>query len=290
MLARRIAVKMNRIDPPRKKSCCLCRVDLDKCKGKTRHKRLFGESCTQEKQKLEECIRENFSGAKNFDKDSVICYECLQKLGKMIKYEKEIQDLEKEIVKFLNKQGMNQKRLCTPQAFSRAKKHKAAAHNSTSSSTSTINDVFTVDGMFTVMVVCTIYDIFTVTGTSTITSAPDDSTTVDVASVFTTTDASICNDTFTVTDTLTLDHVSTVTHTSTTYKANTVDDTYTVTGTSTFDDSSTVDDTSVGNNSDNAAPTVSSPSVSVRHTHAHTQAHNYIPICMNFVSICQFCR
>ena len=40
----------------------------------------FGESCTQEKQKLEEHMRENFSGVKNFNKDSGICYECLQKM------------------------------------------------------------------------------------------------------------------------------------------------------------------------------------------------------------------
>ena len=98
-------------------------------------------------------MRENFSGVKNFDKDSVICYECMQKLGKMIKYEKEIQDLKKEIVYFLNKQGMSQKRLCTLQAFSSAKKHKADVYTSTLSSTSAINDDSTVDGMFTVMVV-----------------------------------------------------------------------------------------------------------------------------------------
>ena len=144
------------MDSSRNKTFCLCHVDSDKCKGKHRNKKLFGESCINEKQKLEECIKEKFNVVWNFDKDSIICYECLQKLGKMIKYDEEIQDLKKEIFDALNKLGTNQKRLYASQTFSRAKKHKPAVHASIFSSTSTVNDAFTVDGMFTIMVVYTL--------------------------------------------------------------------------------------------------------------------------------------
>ena len=74
----------------------------------------FQGKCTQEKQKLEECARKSFSSVKDFDKDSIIHYECLQKLVKIIK-EKETQDI--DIFDFLNKLGMGQKQLCTPKSF-----------------------------------------------------------------------------------------------------------------------------------------------------------------------------
>ena len=92
----------------RTKSCCLCLSDLTRCKGKTRQKKLFGENCTLQRQRLEECVREDFcTDAKKFDKDSIICYECLLKLGNLMKYEKEIQRLKKDIFDLLSKLGID---------------------------------------------------------------------------------------------------------------------------------------------------------------------------------------
>lgn len=81
-------------------------------------------------------MRERFSSdVKKFDKDSIICYECLQKLGKLIKYEKEIQHIKQEIFDFLNKLGTNyslHRQPCSSQTFPRAKKHKTVGTSTAS--------------------------------------------------------------------------------------------------------------------------------------------------------------
>ena len=80
--------------------CCLCGDNLDCCKGKSRQKRL--SSCTQaEREKLQECALEScnvsLSDFPHFGDQSILCYQCLQKLNKLIKYQKEINEVKDQI-------------------------------------------------------------------------------------------------------------------------------------------------------------------------------------------------
>ena len=156
----------------------------------------FQGKYTQEKQKLEECARESFSGVKDFDKDSIIRYEYLQKLVKIIKKKPRI-----DIFYFLNKLGMGRKQLCTLKTFYGLKKQRPVVDTSTFVSTCTLNDAFTVNGMFIIIfsfIPTDIFfsfiptDIFIIAGRSTIA------------------DTSTHGDVFIITGSLTLDDVSMV--------------------------------------------------------------------------------
>ena len=147
----------------------------------------FQGKYTQEKQKLEECARESFSGVKDFDKDSIIRYEYLQKLVKIIKKKPRI-----DIFYFLNKLGMGRKQLCTLKTFYGLKKQRPVVDTSTFVSTCTLNDAFTVNGMFIIIFSFIPTDIFIIAGRSTIA------------------DTSTHGDVFIITGSLTLDDVSMV--------------------------------------------------------------------------------
>lgn len=97
------------------KTCCLCNVDLKSSKGRTCQKKL--NNCIAEKKKLQECIDELCKGdVIEFDKESTLCYECLLKLGKVIKYEREIGQIKKILAELFVQLGSNcsisQKRTC----------------------------------------------------------------------------------------------------------------------------------------------------------------------------------
>lgn len=85
--------------------CCLCTCDLGTSKGKTHRKRL--SSCSQEVSKLQECFMETCNKKihdySEFSDDSILCYQCLQKLGKLVKCEKEIATLKQQISNFLQR-------------------------------------------------------------------------------------------------------------------------------------------------------------------------------------------
>ena len=84
---------------------CLCTCDLSTSKGKTHRKRL--SLCTQEVTKLQECFLETCDGSihdySEFSDDSVLCYQCLPKLGKLVKYEKETSEIKQQISSFLQR-------------------------------------------------------------------------------------------------------------------------------------------------------------------------------------------
>lgn len=83
--------------------CCLCHGDLKTSEGKSHQKRLY--SCTVERDKLQECVMDTFKCSifelNDFGEDSVLCYPCLQKLGKWAKYEKEIVHIRQQITSLL---------------------------------------------------------------------------------------------------------------------------------------------------------------------------------------------
>lgn len=104
---------------------------------------MFGGNCVQQKQTLEKCVRECFNStdAKKFDRDSILCYECLLKLNNLVKYEKEIHKLKQDIFDLLSKLEIDpghHKRLCPAQAMSIAKKPKHIC-NSTSNDASSVD-------------------------------------------------------------------------------------------------------------------------------------------------------
>ena len=87
-------------------SCCLCLVPISEKKGKNRQKKLHGASCSEERNKLLELLTK-FAGVAICDVpaiaslDSIVCYECCQKLNKIIKFEKQLKLLEDELLALL---------------------------------------------------------------------------------------------------------------------------------------------------------------------------------------------
>ena len=156
---------------------------------------------------------------------------------------------------------MDQKRLCAPQIFSRAKKHRPIVDASTFGSTSSLNDAFTINGMFTIIFSSMPTDIVIAAGTSSIIDAPTHDT-----------------------DSLMLEGVSTVTHTP---APDTIDDISAITSVSMLDSSSTLD-TCMKIHADDATPTLASPSVCVRYIRAYV--HNYIMVYVCFLFLMPFCR
>jgi len=73
-------------------NCCLCSENITSGKGKHHRKKLNGSSCAL-KNKLQERaleINTNLSDIKQLKGDVVLCYQCLQKLNKLMKLEKEV--------------------------------------------------------------------------------------------------------------------------------------------------------------------------------------------------------
>ena len=118
------------------KKCCLCCVDLMSSKGKSRQKKL--KNCTAEKKRLQECIDELCNGdSLEFDRESFLCYECLLKLGKLIRCEREIEQIKKEMAELFEKLGsncsMSNKRASRFESTLEAKKAKHSTMSSSGS-------------------------------------------------------------------------------------------------------------------------------------------------------------
>jgi len=98
------------------KRCCLCACDLSKSKGQTHRKRLA--SCNEEYLKLQECFQETCNATiqdfPEFRDDSVLCYQCLQILKKLVTKEKEAlklrQQLSSLLKRFVTDAGCSRKR------------------------------------------------------------------------------------------------------------------------------------------------------------------------------------
>ena len=90
------------------KCCCLCLASLVNAKGKSRQKKVFGGKCQAEVQKLKECFtQEGCGGLENFSMDSTLCYECMQKLKDLIRFENEIKQIRAKVSSFIrNLQAM----------------------------------------------------------------------------------------------------------------------------------------------------------------------------------------
>jgi len=87
-------------------NCCLCSENITSGKGKHHQKKLNGSSYALQKNKLQECaleINTNLSDIKQLKGDVVLCYQCLQKLNKLIKLEKEVKVIKQELMNCLHK-------------------------------------------------------------------------------------------------------------------------------------------------------------------------------------------
>ena len=82
--------------------CSLCLTKVHEGKGKSRRKRLFGNSrdIQAERQLLEKLIKESGEpkGLKLFNQDATICYQCSSILGKIIKLEIDIRNAKSVII------------------------------------------------------------------------------------------------------------------------------------------------------------------------------------------------
>ena len=87
-------------------SCCVCKLNVDDLKGKKRLKKLNGKACVAERSR---CVKERCGvsidniGLK--DSKCVVCYQCTLILGKIAKYNKEIEKLTDLVVKSFQAQS-----------------------------------------------------------------------------------------------------------------------------------------------------------------------------------------
>lgn len=105
------------------KCCWLCTCVLSQSKGQGHRKRLA--SCNEEFTKLKECFLEtcnmNIDDCDEFKGDqSLLCYDCLQILKKMVKKEKEIAQLKQQLStllqRFTSNVGSSRKRTVPPES------------------------------------------------------------------------------------------------------------------------------------------------------------------------------
>ena len=94
--------------------CCLCLDELTTSKGKTRQKKFFSDACSEERKKLQSIARVNCHSLiiSKFNRDSILCYTCLLKLGKLVKYEKEINQIESDLSELLLKLNRTSSDVC----------------------------------------------------------------------------------------------------------------------------------------------------------------------------------
>ena len=87
--------------------CCVCLNDAEAV-GKSRCRKIHGSSCEAEKHYLEKLAMDSRGVRLNRflkigpRKDATICYQCLQKLKKCTKMERDLQALKQEMISFLN--------------------------------------------------------------------------------------------------------------------------------------------------------------------------------------------
>ena len=86
--------------------CCLCCCDLATCKGKNHRKRL--ESCENELvKKLQECLLQfcnrDIQSFNEFNDDSILCYECIQTLNKLVQADKEVMHFNQIVSRYLQR-------------------------------------------------------------------------------------------------------------------------------------------------------------------------------------------
>lgn len=84
-------------------SCCICESSLDNSKGKKRHKKLNGSTFVTERSTLAKCVEAkcgiNIDDIGLMDPRCVVCYQCTNILGKISKYNQDIETLSDQVVK-----------------------------------------------------------------------------------------------------------------------------------------------------------------------------------------------
>ena len=85
-------------------SCCVCRCQLNEAIGKGRHKKL--RSCSKERPVWEQFAKEcgcfgTIGLAFQRDTNSVLCYSCIERAKKLLKFQQQLTGLQKEMASIL---------------------------------------------------------------------------------------------------------------------------------------------------------------------------------------------